>query len=404
MDEIATFGELVLVVAGGLLAAILLRTVSARIAIPSAALLLAAAAIASDLVPSLGDALSFTAVERIAVVALVVILFEGGLHIGWSRFRASAIPILSLGVLGTFATAGLVAVVAHGLFDLSWTTAGLLGAAIAPTDPAVVFSVLGNREIEGRSGTILEGESGANDPVGIALMIGMVELATSDDGSWWTVAREFAVEMGVGVAVGIAAWRVFLPVIRRASLPEPALYPLRILAAAGVIYGAAAVLHGSGFIAVFVAGVLLGDQAFPRRSEVEGFLSSLSSLAEITVFVALGLTVDVSSLDDHDIWLDGLVIAAILCFVIRPLVVMLLLAPVRLRLGERAFVAWSGLKGAVPILLAALAVIGRVDDADRLYGIVFVVVLFSVVVQGTFVPAAARILGVPMRLRDYSAS
>ena len=163
-------------------------------------------------------------------------------------------------------------------------------------------------------------------------------------------------------------------------------------------------LHGCVFIAVFVAGVLLGDQAFPRRSEVEGFLSSLSSLAEITVFVALGLTVDVSSLDDRDIWLDGLVIAAILCFVIRPLVVMLLLAPVRLRFGERAFVAWSGLKGAVPILLAALAVIGRVDDADRLYGIVFVVVLFSVVVQGTFVPAAARILGVPMRLRDYSAS
>jgi potassium/hydrogen antiporter len=396
VDEIVTFGEIVLVVSAGLLAAILLRTVAERIAIPAAALFLVAAAVASDVFPSLGNAISFEAVERIAVVALVVILFDGGLHIGWGRFRAAAVPILSLGLLGTFATAGLVAVAAHALLDVSWTTAGLLGAAVAPTDPAVVFSVLGNREIGGRSGTILEGESGANDPVGIALMIGMVEFATSDEGSLWTVAEEFVVEMGVGLAVGVAGWRLALPLVRRVSLPEPALYPLRVLAAAGVIYGAASVLHGSGFVAVFAAGVLLGDEALPRRGEVEGFLSSLSSLAEITVFVALGLTIEVASLD-WDIWADGLLIALALTFVVRPLVVGVLLLPVRLRWGERLFVMWSGLKGAVPILLAALAVLGEVDESSRIYGVVFVVVLFSVVVQGTLVPFAARRLGVPMR-------
>ncbi len=403
MDEIVAFGEIVFVVACGLLAAILLRAVADRIALPSAALFLAVAAVASDVFPSLADALSVQEVERIAVVALVVILFDGGLHIGWRRFRTSAVPILSLGVLGTFATAGLVAVAAHGLLDLSWTVAGLLGAAIAPTDPAVVFSVLGGREIEGRTGTILEGESGANDPVGIALMIGMIEFATSDDGSLWNVAGEFALELSVGVAVGIAGWRLFLPLVRRVPLAEPALHPLRVLAAAGVIYGAAAVLHGSGFVAVFVAGILLGDEALPRRDEVEGFLSSLSSLAEITVFVALGLTIQLSALDWH-IWRDGLAIAAVLCFVVRPLVVLTLTAPIRLRRGERLFLAWAGLKGAVPILLAALAVLGAVDEADRLYGIVFVVVLFSVVLQGTLVPFAASRLGVPMRSRDYSAS
>ena len=404
MDEVVAFGEIMLVVAGGLLAAILLRAVAERIALPSAALFLAVAAVASDVFPSLGNALSVQEVERIAVVALVVILFDGGLHIGWRRFRSSAMPILSLGVLGTFATAGLVAVAAHGLLDLSWTTAGLLGAAIAPTDPAVVFSVLGGREIQGRTGTILEGESGANDPVGIALMIGMIEFATSDDGSLWGVAGEFALELAVGVAVGIVGWWLLLPLVRRVSLAEPALHPLRVLAAAGAIYGVAAALHGSGFVAVFVAGILLGDEGLPRKDEVEGFLSSLSSLAEITVFVALGLTVEVSSLDDGHVWLDGLVIAAVLCFVVRPLVVLALTAPMRLRGGERLFLAWSGLKGAVPILLAALAVLGKVDESQRLYGIVFVVVLFSVVVQGTLVPFAAARLGVPMRRRDYSAS
>ena len=398
------FGEIVLVVASGLLVAILLRAVAERIAVPAAALFLVAAAIASDVSSSLKEALSFEAVERIAVVALIVILFDGGLHIGWRRFRASAVPILSLGVVGTFATAGLVAVAAHAMLDVSWTTAGLLGAAVAPTDPAVVFSVLGNREIRGRTGTVLEGESGANDPVGIALMIGMIEFATSDDGSMWGVAEEFAIEMVVGLAVGIAGWRILLPVMRRVPLPEPTLHPLRVLAAAGAIYGAASVLHGSGFIAVFVAGVLLGDEALPRKGEIESFLAGLSSLAEITVFVGLGLTIEVASLDDENVWRDGLLIALVLTFVVRPLVVGALLLPVRLRWGERLFMMWAGLKGAVPILLAALAVLGQVDERNRLYGIVFVVVLFSVVVQGTLVPFVARWLGVPMRTVDYEAA
>jgi potassium/hydrogen antiporter len=404
VDEIANFGEIVLIVFGGLLVAILLRAVAERIAVPAAAVFLVAAAVASDVFPSLGEALSFVEVERIAVVALIVILFDGGLHIGWRRFRASAVPILSLGVLGTFATAGLVALAGHYLLDLSWTTAGLLGAAVAPTDPAVVFGVLGNREIRGRTGTVLEGESGANDPVGIALMVGMIELATSDDGSFWGVLEEFAVEMTVGVAVGVAGWRLLLPLVRRVRLPEPTLHPLRVLAAAGVIYGAASTLHGSGFIAVFVAGVLLGDEAMPRKGEIESFLSGLSSLAEITVFVALGLTIELHSLDDLHAWRDGIVIALVLTFVFRPLVVGLLLLPVRLRWGERLFVMWSGLKGAVPILLAALAVLAEVDDGNRLYGIVFVVVLFSVVVQGTLVPFVARWLGVPMRTVDHDAA
>jgi potassium/hydrogen antiporter len=396
MSEIPDFGVIVLVVASGVSLALFGRAITERLAIPSAALFLVAAAAISDLVPQLGDAISFVTVERIGVVALIVILFEGGIDIGWRRFRSAAVPILSLGVLGTFASAGLIAVAAHTVFDLSWITSGLLGAALAPTDPAVTFSVLGGREIRGRTGTILKGESGANDPVGIALMIGMIELATSNDGSFWTVVREFAVEMVGGVAVGAVGAALLLPLMRRAPLPSPALYPLRMVAAAGVIYGAATLVHGSGFLAVFVAGILIGDRPLPHRQEVDAFLDSTSSLAEIAMFVALGLTIDLTELFDSDAWVEGLALAALLAFVIRPLVVGTLLLPVRLDRGERLFVMWSGLKGAVPILLAALALIGGVEDGNEIYGIVFVVVLFSVLVQGTLVPTVAERLGVPM--------
>jgi potassium/hydrogen antiporter len=396
MSEISDFGQMVLIVAAGAALALFGRTLTEQLAIPSAALFLLAAAAASDLFPSLGDAVSFVTVERLAVVALIVILFDGGMQIGWRRARVSIVPILSLGLLGTFATAGLLAVAAHVLLGFSWTTSGLLGAALAPTDPAVTFSVLGGREIRGRTGTILQGESGANDPVGIALMIGMIELATTADGSFWTVVQEFVVEMAGGAVIGVAGAAALLPLLRRTRLPEPSLYPLQVLAAAGVVYGAATLVHGSGFLAVFIAGLLIGDADVPHQREIEGFHASVASLAEMAAFVALGLTIDLTDVVTSGDWLDGLVLAGVLGLLIRPLVTVALLLPVRLDWGERLFVAWSGLKGAVPILLAALAVIAAVEDASRIYDIVFVVVLFSVVVQGTLLPTVAARLRVPL--------
>jgi cell volume regulation protein A len=321
------------------------------------------------------------------------------MRVGWRRFRVAAAPIVSLGVVGTFATAGVMTLAARYLFGFSWTTAGILGAALAPTDPAVMFSVLGKREVGGRTGTILEGESGVNDPVGIALMLGMLELATHADATFWVVVREFALEMTIGLAIGIAGAWLVVQAIRRIDLPNPALYPLRTLAAAGVIYGVAAVAHGSGFLAVFVAGILVGDVELPEKRDVERFHTSLASLAEIVVFVALGLTIHTVALGRTSLWLDALILSALLAFVARPLVVGALLWPARLRAGERLFVMWSGLKGAVPILLAAFALLDQVDDAARIYGIVFVVVAFSVVVQGASVPYVAARLRIPMAPR-----
>ena len=394
VHDLTSFGLTILVVSGALSAALLASKVSARTSIPSAALFLVAAALASDLWPSL--VLSIQTVERIATVALIVILFDGGSSIGWRRLRPSLLPIASLGVLGTFATAGLVAAFAHWAFGLAWVTSGLLGAAIAPTDPAVMFSVLGEREISGRTGTILEGESGANDPVGIALMLGMIELATHADASFWIVVRVFAEQMSIGLAIGIAGGLVERVLMQRVALPSAGLYTLRTLALAGLVYGVATVAHGSGFLAVFVAGLLIGDLRAPFGNEIRVFQDGLAALAEIVVFVALGLTINLSGLT-ADRWVDGLLLAAFAALIARPLALGALLAPARLRSGERLFVIWGGLKGAVPILLAAFALGRHVDDAQRIYETVFVVVLASVIVQGGTMGIVARRLGVERR-------
>jgi potassium/hydrogen antiporter len=394
MHDVTHFGLDVVLVAGALSAALLTAKLSARVSVPSAAFFLVAAAVASDIFPSL--VLRIQTVERIATLALIVILFQGGSSIGSRRFRVAAVPIATLGVLGTFATAGLVAVFAHWALGLGWVTAGLLGSAVAPTDPAVMFSVLGEREVAGRTGTILEGESGANDPVGIALMLGMIQLATHADETFWIVVRVFCEQMAIGLAIGIAGGLAEAQLLRRLALPSTGLHTVRTLALAGLVYGLATVAHGSGFLAVFVAGLLVGDVEAPFKAEIEVFQEGLASLAEIVVFVALGLTIDISGLSATR-WAEGIAVAAFLALVARPAAIAPLLAPVRLRRGERLFVMWGGLKGAVPILLAAFAVAASVPHAQRIYETVFVVVLASVVVQGGTITAAAARFRVPMR-------
>ncbi len=396
MGDVEPFGWVVLLVAVIGLLAVLSNRLSEHVQIPAPMFFLAGAAAAARLFPALHEVQHQT-VERLVTVALAIILFDGGLHIGWPRLRAAAAPVALVGVLGTFLTTAALALLAHLAFGLSWYVALLVGTAIAPTDPAVVFSVLGKREVSGRSGTVLEGESGANDPVGIALMAGLLGAGGISASSLAGVAGNFALQMAVGGAFGLAGGRALRWFMRHVALPSEGLYPLGTFAGAMVIFGAATVAHGSGFLAVFVAGILIGDARAPYKREIERFHSALASLGEIVAFITLGLTVDLAVLTHPNVWLPGLVIGAALALVIRPACVGACLLPFELAANERGFVLWAGLKGAVPILLGGYLLGAPVPEPERLYGIVVVVVAFSVLVQGSTVPLAARLLRVPMR-------
>jgi cell volume regulation protein A len=391
-----TFALILLFTAAVGLVAVMSNRLTEWVKIPSPALVLIGAAIAVKAIPALHEPPRLI-VERVVTVALVCILFDGGMHIGWSRFRSAFGPIAAVGVGGTFLTVAAGGVLAHFGFALPWYVALLVATAVAPTDPAVVFSVLGQREVSGRGGTILEGESGANDPVGIALMASLIAAGGLSGGAFASVGGEFLLQLGVGAVVGVAGGRVLLWLTRRVPLPGEALYPLRTLACALLVFSIATLARGSGFLAVFAAGIVLGDEPAPFKREIERFHSAMASLAEIAAFVVLGLTVNLSVLARTDVWIPGVVLSAALAFVIRPALIGLCLIPARLPRGDRNFVLFAGLKGAVPILLGSFLLAAGIPGAQRLYGIVAVVVIFSVVVQGSLVPAAARLLRVQMR-------
>ncbi|SHF99484.1 sodium/proton antiporter, CPA1 family [Jatrophihabitans endophyticus] len=396
MHDLLPYGRVVLYAALAVLLAVASNRLTEWTRIPAPALFLAAAAVASNLVPELGH-LDIVTDQRIVTIALVVILFDGGMHIGWRRMRPALGGVLWLGVAGTLVTTAALAVAVHLVLGWQWQTALVLGAALAPTDPAVVFSVLGRREISGRSGTLLEGESGANDPVGIALMISLLGATGGGLGAVGSGVGHFALQLVVGGVVGVLGGWFLLYLMRRMPLPNPALYPVQTLAVAFALFGVATVAEGSGYLAVFVAGILVGDERAPYKREIEHFAGALAGLAEIVAFTVLGLSVDLHDVLSADRLWTGLLVAAVLILLARPLFVGLVLAPLSLTRGERGFVLFAGLKGAVPILLGTYVLVEGGERAHEIYDIVFVVVLVSVVVQGGLVPTVAKLLRVPMR-------
>lgn len=396
MNESLHYALIVLFCSALGLVAVLANRLAERVKLPVPLLVLVGAAVAVHVVPAVQPP-SERIVERVITIALVLVLFDGGMHIGPSRFRAAAAPILSVGVAGTALTAAGAALMLHYACGIGWFPAVLVATAVAPTDPAVVFSVLGRREIRGRSGTILEGESGANDPVGISLMSGLIAAGGLGVAGFAGVATQFALQMAVGLAVGLLGGRALLVFMRRVALPSEGLYPLRTLACSLMLYGIATLAHGSGFLAVFVAGIVIGDASAPYKPEIRRFHAALAGLAEIVAFAILGLTVDLDMLTQPDVWVTGLALGVALTALIRPVAVGACLVGVRLERNERAFILFAGLKGAVPILLGELVRVAHVGDAERLYGVVVVVVVFSVLVQGGAVPGVARLLHLPMR-------
>ncbi|MBC7644807.1 MAG: cation:proton antiporter [Thermoleophilia bacterium] len=394
MDALNDANALVLFVGLASLAAVLAKRFAAFASIPAPAIFLLGGTIAATMGERTHNfpALTNSQVAHIGTFALIIILFEGGFGGGLARARRAAGPILWLGLPGTLMTAALMWG-AGCLLGLDAGVAALVAIAIAPTDPAAVFSVLGaGTRLRGRSGIILEGESGANDPVGISLMLGALAYVARE-GSLGNVALDISGQLVIGVIVGVLGGYGLTRLLRLAQLGAASMGALTGVAGAFVIYALGAYLHGSGFLAVFVAGLIVGDHALHDDSDWgSGVLGFAATLSEIVMFSMLGLTISLTQLGGYAV-LVGLALFLLLTLVARPLVVIAPLKLANMTMGERIFVSWGGLKGAVPILLAEFALLAHVDHGRLVYQVVFVTVTASILVQGASLSWVARRTG-----------
>jgi potassium/hydrogen antiporter len=339
----------------------------------------------------------------IGSVALAVILFDSGFGTRLSTIRVAAAPAVVLSTVGVALTAAMVTIPAHYLLGLDWLTAALLGAIIASTDAAAVFFLLrvGGLHLRERVRATLEVESGSNDPMAILLTVTLIELILSASGdlSALTLAffTSFSLQMGLGLLLGVSCGWLIAQGLNRIDL-EPGLYPVIILGLALVVFAITTLLGGSGFLAVYVAGIVMGNIRLKGAIGIRKFQDGLTWLAQIIMFLMLGLLASPSQFPA--IAWQAVAVGLALIFIIRPLAVWLCLLPFGFRRQETAFIGWVGLRGAVSILLAIFPIVAAVEGSQTLFNAAFIIVITSLIIQGWTVGPVARWLGmiVPPRI------
>lgn len=330
--------------------------------------------------------------HALGFAALALILAEGGLTTTWQEVRPSMRLGAVLATVGVGVTIAVVAFAGHWLLDLDWRLAVLLGAVTAPTDAAAVFSVLRVVPLPRRLTGALEAESGLNDAPTVVLVT-LLSSGAVDDHPIWVVGGIIAYELVIGAAIGLivgfgGAW-----LMRRAALPASGLYPLAVLALTFLAYGTGTAVHGSGFAAVYVAALVLGNAVLPHRGATRSFAEGLAWLAQIGLFVMLGLLLSPERIT-WDTVLIAVVAGLILTFVARPLSVIASTIFERMQWRERAFLSWAGLRGAVPVVLMTIPLARGVAGSERLFDIVFVMVVIYTLLTAPLLPLVARLLGV----------
>ncbi|MDC1311697.1 potassium/proton antiporter [Burkholderiales bacterium] len=348
---------------------------------------------------------SFEVAYAVGSIALAIILFDGGMRARAESSKVGLRPALSLATLGVLLTTSVVAAGLHWLLQFSWTQSFLIGAIVGSTDAAAVFSMLHAKglQLKKRVGTTLEIESGCNDPMAVFLTLMFVEGAQHEyDVEGLDVIFEFLYQFGVGGFLGWAGGRLLSKTISKISLTA-GLYPL--LAAAGglALFGLVTTLGASGFLAIYIAGLIVGNTEAHAANNIRKVHDGLAWLAQISLFLMLGLLVTPTTLTEY--WVVGVVVALLLVFVARPFAVLVSLAPFRFPVREKLFISWVGLRGAVPIVLATFPVLGGLPNAELYFNVAFVTVLFSLIFQGwTVIPCAQWLkLKLPVENAPYYA-
>lgn len=327
--------------------------------------------------------------------ALVVILAEGGITTNWREIRPSMRLGVVLATLGVSISVGIVALGAHYLLGMSWQLAILLGAATSATDAAAVFSVLRAVPLPRRLTGVLEAESGLNDAPVVVLVVLVSSGAAVTDGPRLMLALIFF-ELVVGVLIGLAVGAGGAWLMRHAALPSSGLYPIAVLCLTVLAYGVGAAVHASGFAAVYVAALVLGNSDLPHRAATRSFSEGVAWIAQIGLFVMLGLLLSPSRLTWEIVGI-ALVAGLILTFVARPISVFVSAIAQPMPWRELGFISWAGLRGAVPIVFTIIPLADGVDGAERLFDIVFVMVVVYTLVTGPTLPLVARVLRVARR-------
>ncbi|MFI1867510.1 potassium/proton antiporter [Streptomyces jumonjinensis] len=341
--------------------------------------------------------------QVIGYAALVVILAEGGLGTKWQEVRPALPAAVALSTAGVAVSVGVTAAAAHYLVGLEWRQALIIGAVVSSTDAAAVFSVLRKVPLPSRVTGVLEAESGFNDAPVLILVVAFSTAGPVDE--WYLLVGKIALELAIGASIGLAAGFLGAFGLRRVALPASGLYPIAVMAIAVVAYAAGAMAHGSGFLAVYLASMVLGNSKLPHAPANRGFAEGLGWIAQIGMFVLLGLLVTPHELVD-DFW-PAVAVGLVLTMVARPLSVFLSLLPFRIPPREQILLSWAGLRGAVPIILATIPMVSGVEGSGRIFNIVFVLVVVYTLVQGPTLPWLARALklgpGAPSDLGVESA-
>jgi potassium/hydrogen antiporter len=385
---------LIILIAGALLASTLAASLLAqRLRLPALVLFLAIGMAAGSDGAGWIRFDDYELARQVGTLALALILFEGGLNTSCDDLRPVLRPAIALAILGTIVTAVLTGVAAMALFGLAPLFGLLLGSILSSTDGAAVFGILRGSPLPRRIVNTLEGEAGLNDPVAVLLVVGFTRWIQQPGYGLLDMAWLFVVQLGIGALAGIVVGRGAAAALSRMRLPTAGLYPVGTLATAAIAFGLAESLHGSGFMAVYLAGLVLGGTAMPAQVTIAIFHQGSAWLAQVALFLTLGLLVFPSRL--YEIWLPSAALALFIMLVARPFAVVLSTAVERFAAAEVAVLSWAGLRGGVPVVLATLPVLAGVPKSGRFFDVVFFVVVISTLLQGMTFEGVARRLGVP---------